>query len=140
MTSSKNNHPSLGGRQPTLAIDFDGTITEAAEFPKIGKLREGIGQFLEQMKINGWKIIIFTCRTHKYQDAMVRWLDWNMLAYDGVNYNVDCPEAYQKLMADVYLDDRGMTFDPKDDISKLPEKIEEFLKTLPVHIYKPTTE
>jgi len=126
----------LGGRQPALGVDFDGTIASHLPFPQIGFIKPHAAQSLQALKDSGWKIIIFTCRTREHQVAMIKWLRANHIPFDGVNFNPDCPEAFQKPMCDIYLDDRAVVF--QDNWPDLPEIIMDRLLQLPKHIYQPT--
>lgn len=125
-----------GGRQLCIAIDFDGTICNHAPFPEIGPIKIGAKESIQLLKELGWKIIIFTCRTGNHQIKMIEWLRKEQVPFDGVNYNPDCPEANQKPMADIYLDDRSITFE--NNWVDIPEIVRSRLLHLPIHIYKPS--
>ena len=94
-----------------VAVDFDNTITEHAEFPNIGNLRYGARDVLLDLKAHGLIIIIWTCRTGRYQDTLKMWLIDNQIPFDYINENPACPDANQKIFADAYIDDRAVAFD-----------------------------
>lgn len=88
-----------------------------------------------------WRIIIFTCRTGKHQQAMIDWFsnDARCRLYPKhdfyINFNPECPEAHEKPFADVYLDNRGLTFTKNLFVTK---EVEFLASMLPPHIYVPT--
>ncbi|MFQ5743802.1 MAG: hypothetical protein ACE5HV_09470 [Acidobacteriota bacterium] len=103
----RNNRPS------TLVVDFDGTIAEWSPrgFPDIGEPVEDARYFLELLKSEGWKIIIYSCRNGLVHEAqMARWLQQHRIPYDEINHNPDYPWAAGKPVGDIYLDDRGLQF------------------------------
>lgn len=104
--------------EPTIVIDFDGTICEF-EFPAMGKPKKGVKKALERLKHKGYKIVIHTVRTngcwegHKLSDGnsqekaiedVQKYMKKNKLYYDYI-YTPDKP------LAMYYIDDRGITFD-----------------------------
>lgn len=93
-----------------FAVDFDNTIAYDA-YPKIGDLIPGAKETLELIKDLGGHILIWTCRTDKYLENAIAFLDKNKIPYDCVNesfsenvnfYGGDTRKCY----ADVYIDDR----------------------------------
>jgi len=100
----------------TVAIDFDGVLHRYSEGWKDGQIYdepvEGSREALQAMKDMGWKIYIFSTRSnklyHKDQEkaqdqAMKTWLEHHEIPYDRL-WN------FGKPMADVYIDDRALTF------------------------------
>jgi hypothetical protein len=100
----------------TVAIDFDGVLHRYSEGWKDGQIYdepvEGSREALQAMKDLGWKIYIFSTRSnklyHKDQEkaqdqAMKTWLEHHGIPYDRI-WN------FGKPMADVYIDDRALTF------------------------------
>ncbi len=97
-------------KTPTVAVDLDGTIAKQYdEFdPKeIPEPRVGAKKALEEFKERGWRVIINTVRG---DDTLTKkYLDSHNIPWDFVNENPDQPEgASDKLIADVYIDDRGI--------------------------------
>lgn len=100
-----------------VAVDFDNTITDSAKFPNIGRLRFKAKDLLLDLKKHGIIIIIWTCRTGEHQTDVSNWLTENQIPFDFINENPHCKEAYQKVFADAYVDDRAIAFN--GDFDKL---------------------
>ena len=87
-------------------------------------------------------IIIHTCRSGKPKQMMVDWLASVahcplFLNHDySINFNPRCPEADQKPFADVYLDNRGLTW---HQFLPVEDAINALISTLPQHTYTPQT-
>lgn len=85
-------------------------------------------------------IVIHTCRTGASRQMMVDWL--NLKAFCPIRYGVDyeinrnsqCPEAFEKPFADVYLDNRGLRWTPELTVE---DAIDEMIRQLPAHEYVP---
>ena len=101
-------------KNKTICIDFDGTL---ADYSKGFQGDDVFGDMLPNadtatsvLKKNGWTIIVYT--TRPVTDALRDWLKENKIEYDYINENPEQPEnsSGSKLIADVYLDDRGITF------------------------------
>lgn len=93
-----------------LAIDFDGTIAELV-YPEIGELREGADIIIRQLKEDGHKIIINTCRSGNHVDLVKAFLDKHKIPYDAINENLqEVIDLYEtdsrKVSADYYIDDK----------------------------------
>lgn len=96
-----------------LSVDFDGTIVEEA-YPKIGKLRENAKQALDILYLEGFTIIINSCRTGKFEGEAYQFLQDNNIRFHYFNCNIpelisefgmDC----RKISADLYIDDKCLT-------------------------------
>lgn len=93
------------------SIDFDGTLCEN-EWPEIGPPRLNIIEHFKQLKAQGHKLILNTCREG---DMLVKAISWCMdfgLFFDAHNCNLperiaefggDC----RKISADWYADDKN---------------------------------
>jgi hydroxymethylpyrimidine pyrophosphatase-like HAD family hydrolase len=98
----------------TICIDFDGTIAEydpeKYEDDKFGEPINGVQNALTTLRKNGYKIIIFT--TRKNSEKFKKYLEENEIPYDYINENPDQPEYSNagKPIADLYVDDRAITF------------------------------
>ena len=95
----------------TIACDFDGTIVKH-EYPAIGEEIPGAIDTLKYMKEkHGCALILWTVRDvgHGVEEA-VEWCRERGLEWDAVNENVEPIEglAQHKVLAKVYIDDRGM--------------------------------
>jgi len=98
----------------TICIDFDGVIHDYSNGWQgddvFGKPVEGAKEGLKALKDAGWTIILFT--TRKATGKLYDFLAEHDLTVDYVNWNPNQPKNTSgKLIADVYLDDRGVCFD-----------------------------
>jgi len=97
----------------TICIDFDGVLHD---YSKVWQGEDVFGHMIPNadtgtsvLKKKGWTIIIFT--TRKKTSTLEKWLKDNNITYDHINENPDQPENTSgKIIADVYLDDRGICF------------------------------
>uniref|UniRef100_A0A6M3IP08 FCP1 homology domain-containing protein n=1 Tax=viral metagenome TaxID=1070528 RepID=A0A6M3IP08_9ZZZZ len=108
------SHPldplSPGG--PVLAVDLDGTILEHNGWvgeDHFGAVLPGAVAELEELRRQGWKIVVYTCRDHPH-------LVESYLSEQGVPFDLVWSRAAvaaggrAKPIADVLLDDRAVTF------------------------------
>lgn len=98
-------------RPMVLAIDLDGTLCEYKEGPPsdLGALIPGILRELQALKAAGWVVVIWTVR--KESDELRRQLEKLNVPFDFINKNpYGPPDGSDKIYADVYLDDKAMTF------------------------------
>ena len=99
-------------RLETFAVDFDGTLCEK-KWPRIGKPIYDTIEWVKQLRRNGHKIILWTCREGmSLVDALVWCADLGLF-FDAVNDNL--PEHKRifggnsrKIMADYYIDDKAL--------------------------------
>ena len=112
----------------TICIDFDGVIHDYTKgwqgIDVFGKPIEGASAGTKELKNQGWTIILFTTRNDT--PALREWLKANDIAYDYINYNPKQPKGSDKgkIIADIYLDDRGICF--RGDWTKTIEDINKF--------------
>lgn len=98
----------------TICIDFDGVLSDYSSGYQgediFGDMIKGADSATQILKEKGWTVIIYT--TRPVTDALKKWLEDNKISYDYINENPDQPKDSEgsKLMADIYLDDRGMRF------------------------------
>ena len=112
----------------TLCVDFDGVISRYEKYLGkgiFGSPVPGIVGVLRSLLRNNWTIIIYTTRSE--EEAIRRYLEEHSVPYHHLNFNpanarLDCSD--KKPLADVYLDDRAITFD--GNCTGLLEKIENF--------------
>lgn len=99
-------------RSETFAVDFDGTLCKNA-WPKIGEPRYEMLEWIKELRKNGNKIILWTCREGmRLVDAIV-WCADHGLFFDAVNDNLEEHKlSFQgnsrKIMADYYVDDKAI--------------------------------
>lgn len=99
-----------------IAIDFDGVLHGYSKGWADGTVYDppvpGTRKAMEQLKAQGHYLIIFSTRTNKVfrkksdpdqQPLMEAWLAEHSIPFDKI-------WLYGKPMADIYLDDRALTF------------------------------
>ncbi len=96
----------------TYAVDFDGTMCENV-WPSIGNAKWNVLQYCRELRRDGHKLILNTCRENELLSAAVWWCLARGLAFDAVNENLpehiatygsDC----RKIFADYYIDDKNL--------------------------------
>lgn len=98
----------------TICVDFDGVIADYSQGfqgqDTFGDPLAGAVEALNQLKENGWKVIIFT--TRKATPAFKQYLKDHGITYDEINENSEQPKGANpgKPIADCYLDDRALRF------------------------------
>ncbi len=110
----------------TIAFDFDGVLAEYdgwKGWEHTGKPIAGMSDLLHKLHEAGHTIIIFTTRG---KDQIVDWCDRYGIYVDFINRNPAIQGSNPgKPIADVYIDDRGLQFDPSD-LATLEERIVNF--------------
>ena len=107
-----------------IAVDFDGTLS-LGKWPDVGPANEKLIQYLQKQRLNGNKLILWTCRAGKNLEDAICWCEKHNLIFDAVNDNL--PEVIdyygsnsRKISCDYYLDDRAIGL---NDIGSLMEEI-----------------
>jgi hypothetical protein len=99
----------------TYAIDWDGTVVENRQFPRIGEPKPNAIHVMQRIIDEGGRIIIWTCRggeeqakgiTEKLNEHGIYDFRLNDEFEDSKEYWKD--SASPKVFADVYIDDRGI--------------------------------
>lgn len=110
-----------------LLVDFDGTIVDH-DFPKIGDPIPGAIETLKELRENGWKLILWTCREdtivkingvrtiRKYLTEAVNFCKSHGLEFDAVNeqipeydiYNEEANFVRRKPYATYHIDDKNI--------------------------------
>lgn len=114
---------------PTICVDFDGTISEWAEYPVPGPPIEGVKEALQELKDMGFDIVILSSRTsdemNKYpidkemeKQRMEEYLDEHEIPYDVVLKSDKPPATF-------YIDDRALEFhgDWQEVLKKVKERM-----------------
>lgn len=95
------------------AVDFDGTLCES-KFPDIGEPNTFLINHLVKRRLQGNKLILWTCRCGTRLNEAIEWCKQQGLEFDAVNENL--PETVEwfggtesrKIHADVFIDDKAV--------------------------------
>ena len=103
-------------KKKTIAVDFDGVLHQYSHGWKKGEIYdlpvEGSREAMHRLKERGFTIFIYSTRANKLyhkedylfqQKSMKEWLDKYDIPFDKI-------WTFGKPMADIYLDDRAITF------------------------------
>lgn len=93
------------------AVDFDGTLCESL-YPKIGNARTEIIDYFKELRENGDKLILWTCRSGDLLDKAIEWCKEQGIEFDAINSNLESSiKLYKndsrKVHADYYVDDKS---------------------------------
>ena len=90
-----------------IAVDIDGTITKESCWNREQVLKatpnRKLIEMINDLYCKGYAIILYTCRGDSVIPATRCWLKENHVKYHALNNN--------KLWADIYLDDKGISPD-----------------------------
>lgn len=94
------------------AVDFDRCLSFAS-WPAVGLPNRPLIEYLIRCRLNGDKLILWTCRTGEALNAAVTFCKDQGLEFDAVNENLpELIERYgndpRKINADLYIDDKCM--------------------------------
>lgn len=97
----------------TICIDIDGTICRYSVWQgesHFGEVLPDASESIRRLHNDGWYIIIYSTRSSK--DEIRRFLEEQGIYHDSINHNPYQPynAIGGKPIADVYLDDRAVTF------------------------------
>ena len=95
-----------------IAVDFDGTLCYS-QWPELGDPNQPLINHLKQLKSNGTKLILWTCRANEALANAVEWCSKYGLEFDAVNDNLqEVVDFYgsnsRKITCDWYIDDRAL--------------------------------
>lgn len=109
---------------PTVAVDLDDTLAKKKKgSKKIGKVIKRIRKKLHKYQKAGFRIIIWTVRGDA--NEIKDWCHEHDVPFDYVNSNPDQPkDSSQKIIADVYIDDRAVNPDDDDFDEKVDDLID----------------
>lgn len=93
------------------AVDFDGTLCESV-WPGIGAPNIALINHLINRRLQGNKIILWTCREGERLQEAVEWCKGYGLEFDAVNDNLqELKDEFgnnpRKIYADCYIDDKA---------------------------------
>jgi len=120
-------------RPPTIAVDLDGVICDYSKgwrgVGNFGDILPGARDKLQELKKEGWCIIIFTCRSEV--TLIADFLKREGVPFDQINKNENLPGmvvgyGHEKVIADIYLDDRAVYFN--GDWEKAVSSIKRFME------------
>lgn len=106
-----------------VAVDFDNTLC-FSNWPDLGEPNVRLIRALIELKQNGNKLILWTCRNGMDLQRAVAWCEQQGLQFDAINENL--PETIalyggdsRKITADYYIDDRCIL--PQDNLRCLAQ-------------------
>lgn len=109
----------------TICFDFDGVLARYDGWKghcHLGQPVEGMSRLLEQLREDGWTIIIFTTRGCV---EIAEWCSVYDMVHDYINANPEIQgQNPGKPIADIYVDDRAICFN--GDVGKLMDDIRDF--------------
>lgn len=114
----------LNNSRRTIAVDFDGVIADYDGYKGPGVLGEPRLDVISAMRTlhsEGWKIVINTTRG---ETEILEYLQRHGIPHDEINRNSDYKTQGPKPVADVYWDDRALTY--SGDASKDLDLIRNF--------------
>lgn len=114
----------LNNSRRTIAVDFDGVIADYDGYKGPGVLGEPRLDVISAMRTlhtEGWKIVINTTRG---ETEILEYLKRHGVPHDEINRNSDYKTQGPKPVADVYWDDRALTY--SGDASKDLDLIRNF--------------
>lgn len=102
----------LKRKYQVIGVDFDGTLS-FGKWPEVGPANTKLIDFLIKQRINGSKLILWTCREGEELKKAVYWCEKQGLLFDAINDNLpDVIEHYgnnsRKITCDYYIDDRAI--------------------------------
>lgn len=118
-------------KQRTVAVDFDGTISQYYKWTgpfNFGPPLDGVKEFLEQLQKRDYKILVYSCRAKndRIAGAIRSFMRKHDLPFDEVFVQGYKPEAT------AYVDDRAITVQPqkngKEDFDKALEQLDELVE------------
>lgn len=97
------------------AVDFDGTLNMAKDYPELGAPRIELFRFLKERQQAGDKIILWTCREGNMLKSAIKYCKNYGLEFDAINDNIkENIERWgnncRKVAADYYIDDKNLMF------------------------------
>ena len=96
----------------TFAVDFDGTLCEN-KWPKIGEPYYDTINWVKELRKNGHKVILWTCREGMPLVNAIVWCADHGLFFDAINDNLrehieEFGSNCRKIHAVFYIDDKAI--------------------------------
>jgi hypothetical protein len=109
VAESKGRTNGETGRQLTIAVDFDGVISDydGSTETSIGPPRADVVEALKLLRGEGWKIVVYSCRGAA---EIAPYLKENAIPFDEINPDPPNPTKGTKPRAAVYWDDRAFRY------------------------------
>lgn len=111
-TTIWNLEPAAQPFYKILAVDFDGCLCDS-HWPDTGDPIQEVVDAVKRRQDEGWKTILWTCRSGEALEKAVRWCEDQGLVFDAVNDNIqEMKDLYgndtRKVSATEYWDDRAV--------------------------------
>jgi hypothetical protein len=100
----------LNKSRRTIAVDFDGVIAEYDGYKGpgvLGEPRQDVVEAMRELRSDGWKIVVHTTRG---EQEITGYLTQHTIPFDEINQNSDYETAGPKPVADLYWDDRAVSY------------------------------
>lgn len=96
----------------TIAVDFDKTLANTSGYPDYNILDplDDAVESMQQLKKDGWKLIIYTARSWHDYNLVKAWLKMYDIPFESI--------CCGKVFAKYYVDDRGLQFNSWKEIMK----------------------
>lgn len=99
-------------KKEIFAFDFDGTLCRN-EYPSIGEPNYDAIRWIKELRSQGHKIILWTCREHMDLVNAIVWCAEQGIFFDAVNDNLEEMKKCfnnnsRKIFANYYVDDRAV--------------------------------
>lgn len=106
-----------------VAIDFDGTIT-IADYRIWHNNVYTNDIHIENTTVTNWVrnhrdnmyLILWTCRIGKALDDAIDFCNSINIHFDAINDNIVCFESSNKIMADIYIDDKSVSINNLNEV------------------------
>lgn len=118
-----------------IGFDFDGTLTEKNEFPKIGKPNKQMIKLCKRAQDLGIETILWTCRVEKELEEAIEFCEFHELKFSAINNNAPSnveefkhiyKEQPRKVYCDYYIDDKNIGYYPICAIVELSKILDSY--------------
>lgn len=118
-----------------IGFDFDGTLTETNEFPKIGKPNKEMIRLCKRAQDLGIETILWTCRVEKELKDAIKFCKWHGLKFSAINecapsnvaeFEKVYKEKPRKIYCDYYVDDKNIGYCPKCALIELEKILDQY--------------
>lgn len=118
-----------------IGFDFDGTLTEKSEFPKIGKPDLDMILLCKRAQKLGIETILWTCRVEKQLEEALEFCNDYGLEFSAINecapsnikeFESVYKEKPRKIYCDYYIDDKNIGYCRECTIENLERILNEY--------------